>query len=136
MPKITRLFSVAERVQIVELFCDCMEKKRLIPVFSFPNVSELFGWSLRHELRWAKLILVPLLQTINSFPKQMPALTSLHIATTFGQQMHWDVVALVSCHPQDRSAANTMRLLTSVRVRADDAARSELACNPARRHAF
>lgn len=71
MPKITRLFSVSERVQLIELFCDCMEKKRLILIFSFPNV-------------------------INSFPKQLPALTSLHIATTFGQQMHWDVIALVS----------------------------------------
>jgi hypothetical protein len=52
IPQISRLCAVSERVGIIELFFDCMPKMRLIPVLSFPNI-------------------------LNSFPKQLPALTSL-----------------------------------------------------------
>ena len=43
-----------------------MPLKRLLPFYSFPMV-------------------------ISSFPKQMPALTSIHIATTLGQLVHFEV---------------------------------------------
>lgn len=60
VPKLTRLLSDANLIHTLELFSDKLPKCRLLAFFSFPNV-------------------------LDSLPKRMEALRSVHFATAAGQ---------------------------------------------------